>query len=197
MTLPDAAAIERVARRVLTAPDAVIEGHTVSPLDYDAYRPGRTLTRIKGRATVGGHEVMWSVIRKWTDALAATPAAPLEGARREALAYRSGVAHASDGVRTPNAFAIDIHDGGPVEIWIEDVGVDEGSWTLETYAAAARGLGRFNGTWLLRGVPDHDWLMTAWAERQSEPVDMPAAQAEIAALATTEAVRDALGAGNR
>ncbi len=97
----------------------------------------------------------------------------------------------------PNAFAIDIHDGGPVEIWIEDVGADEERWTLETYAAAARGLGRFNGTWLLRGVPDHDWLMTAWAERQSEPVDMPAAQAEIAALAATAGRQTRVRCGRR
>ena len=113
MTLPDAAAIQRVARRVLAAPDAVIEGHTVSPIDYDAYRPGRAVSRVESRAAIAGRQITWSAIRKRTEARADTPAAPLEGARREALAYRSGVAHASDGVRMPNAFAIDIHDGGP------------------------------------------------------------------------------------
>jgi hypothetical protein len=194
------AAVEPIARLVLDEPAAIVEDFTVHSIDYDAYLPGRTLTRVEGRATVGGRERRWSVIRKWTDAAADTPTAPTEGARREALAYRSSFADAVAGFRMPTAFAIDVtDDDGPVEIWLEDVTDDREKWSLDTFAAAARALGRFNGTWHLRGIADHGWLVADWAQRQSEPVDMPSARAEISALAATSAVRDAIGrdAGSR
>lgn len=186
--------LTRIARLALDAPEAMLLDHRIVPLDYDAYLPGRTVSRVAGWAAVGGIERSWSAVLKWTDSSATTPAAPVDRGRREALAYRSGMFGEAGGLRVPRAYEIELGDDGHVRLWLEDVrDSDPDPWPLEMYAAAGHALGRFNGTYLVQPLPDHEWLVPDWAERQSEPVDLPTALADIAARGATERARRALG----
>jgi len=190
----DDALLTGIARRALGAPEATLLHHEIVPLDYDAYLPGRTVARVTGHAEVEGRRVPWSAVLKWTDSPLTTPTAPIEGGRREARAYRSGILDLERGLRVPRAYEIDLADDGHVALWLEDVrarGPDR--WPLDMYAKAAHALGRFNGAYLVRPLPDHPWLVSDWAERQSEPVDLAAGLAEIATWASDDRARQALG----
>src|SRR4051794_14244770 len=118
---PRSADIQRMAGLVMDPPAVVIEDFTVRSIEYDAYLPGRTVTRIEGRARDARRERPWSVIRKWTAAAADAPNAPWEGARREALAYRSRIGDVVRGFAMPIAYEVIVSQPGPVEIWLEDV----------------------------------------------------------------------------
>lgn len=136
----------------------------------------------------------WSAVLKWTDSPATTPTAPIERARREALAYRSGFLDLTDGLRVPRAYEIVLAEDGLVALWLEDIrATGPEQWPLEMYATAAHTLGRFNGTFLVRPLPNHPWLVTDWAARQSEPLDMAVALAEIARHASDDRARRGLG----
>ncbi len=190
----DDALLARIAQRALDAPEASLLDHAVLPLDYDAYLPGRTVTRVTGHAAVRGRRKPWSAVLKWTDSPTTTPTAPIERARREALAYRSGLLDATGGLRVPRAYEIDLAEDGHVALWLEHIpATDDQQWPLEMYATAAYALGRFNGTFLVRPLPDHPWLVTDWAARQSEPLDMAVALADIAPRASDHGARRALG----
>jgi len=186
--------LTRIARRALGTPEATLLDHEIVPLEYDAYLPGRTVTRIAGQALVEGRRSPWSAVLKWTDSPVRTPTAPIEGGRREALAYRSGVLDLEGDLRVPRAYEIVLDDDGQVALWLEDIratGPDR--WPLDMYAKAAHALGRFNGGYLVRPLPHHPWLVSDWAERQSEPTDIAAGLAEIATCASADRVRRALG----
>ncbi|MDQ3553820.1 MAG: aminoglycoside phosphotransferase family protein [Chloroflexota bacterium] len=190
----DEALLTRIAQRALDAPEATLLDYGVLPLDYDAYLPGRVVARVTGHAAVGGRRKPWSAILKWTDSPATTPTAPIERARREALAYRSGLLDATGGLGVPRAYEIDLAEDGHVALWLEHIpATDDQQWPLEMYATAAYALGRFNGTFLVQPLPDHSWLVTDWAARQSEPLDMAVALAEIARRASDDRARRALG----
>ena len=190
----DHALLTRIAQQALDAPEATLLDHAVLPLDYDAYLPGRTASRVTGHAAVGGRTVPWSAVLKWTDSPAKTPRAPIERARREALAYSSGLLDLAGGLRVPQAYEIDLVEDGHVSLWLEDIhATDDQQWLLEMYATAAYALGGFNGTFLVRPLPDRPWLVTDWAARQSEPVDMAVALADIARHASDDRARRALG----
>ncbi|MDQ3938602.1 MAG: hypothetical protein M3253_07975, partial [Chloroflexota bacterium] len=190
----DDAQLTRIAQRALDAEGATLLDYEVLPLGYDAYLPGRTVARVDGHAAVGGRRAPWSAILKWTDSPATTPAAPIERARREALAYRSGLLGLAGELAVPRAYEIELAEEGHVSLWLEHVGAtDLGQWPLEMYATAAHGLGRFNGAFLVRPLPDHAWLVTDWATRQSEPLDMAVALADIAARASDQRARHSLG----
>jgi hypothetical protein len=136
---------------------------------------------VSGHARTRGAVTPWSVVWKWTDSPTTTPTAPIERARREALAYRSGLLRRASGLTVPDAYAVDLAEDGHVELWLEDVHADDaGPWPLERFVVAARALGRFNGAFLDGPLPDDPWLVRDWAERQSEPLDVRAAHAELA-----------------
>ena len=190
----DEAQLTRVARRALDSGQATLLDHEVSPLPYDAYLPGRTVARVHGHAVVAGQRASWSAILKWTDAQATTPRAPVERARREALAYQSGLLDLDGELRAPRAYEIDLADDGRVALWLEDIGQEDVEpWALDTYATAAHALGHFNGTFLVRQPPLEAWLVPDWAVRQSEPLDMAVALADIAEHASDLRARRALG----
>jgi hypothetical protein len=65
---------------------------------------------------------------------------------REALAYESGFfGDERAGVRSARCYLIDRDDDG-IDLYLEDVAGEPGTaWTLETYAAAAQRLGRYQG----------------------------------------------------
>lgn len=190
----DDALLTRIAQRALSAPEATLLDHQVLPLDYDAYLPGRTVTLVTGHAAIGKRRAPWSSVLKWTDSPATTPTAPIERARREALAYRSGLFDLAGGLRVPRAYEIDLAEDGHVALWLEHIpATDDQQWPLEMYATAAYALGRFSGTFLVRPLPDQPWLVTDWAARQSEPLDMAVALADIARRASEHRVRRALG----
>jgi len=58
---------------------------------------------------------------EWTDSPTKTPTAPIEGGRREALAYHSGVLDLEGDLRVPRAYEIVLDDDGHVALWLEDV----------------------------------------------------------------------------
>ncbi|MDQ3553012.1 MAG: hypothetical protein M3395_01175, partial [Chloroflexota bacterium] len=125
----DEALLTRIAQRALDAPQATLLDHGVLPLDYDAYRPGRTVARVSGHAAVGGRRKPWSAVLKWTDSPATTPAAPIERARREALAYRSGLLDATGGLGVPRAYEFDLAEDGHVALWLEHIpATDDQQW---------------------------------------------------------------------
>ena len=189
------ATVERVVRTALDEPQARLLDFRRVDIEYDAYLPGRRVSRFVGTAAVGGVVRPFSVVRKWTDSLAATPAAPWERGRREALAYRSGLLTAPSALRAPRPMLIEVHDSGPVDLWLEDVPDPEpGRWSMSAFEAAARALGSFNAGWLDRALPPFDWLVVDWARRQSEPLDVPAAHARISADAASPRARALLGA---
>jgi hypothetical protein len=145
--------LTRIAQQALDAPEATLLDHAVLPLDYDAYLPGRTASRVTGHAAVRGRRVPWSAVLKWTDSPAKTPKAPIERARREALAYSSGLLDLAGGLRVPQAYEIDLVEDGHVSLWLEDIhATDDQQWLLEMYATAAYALGSFNGR-LVRRSP--------------------------------------------
>ncbi len=190
----DDAQLTRVARRALDAPGASLLDYALVPLEYDAYLPGRIVARVDGHVAVGGRTKRWSAVLKWTDSPATIPSAPIERARREALAYGSGVLEPSGSLAVPRAYDIDLAADGHVALWLEHVrAVDSAPWPLEMYANAAYALGRFNGGFAVRRLPEHDWLVPDWAARQSEPVPLASALADIAERASDARVRRALG----
>ena len=105
-----------------------------------------------------------------------------------------GSPNLTGGLRVPGTYEIDQAQDGHVAVWLEDIrttGLEQ--WPLEMYETAAYALGRFNGAFVVRPLPDHPWLVTDWAARQSEPVDMAVALADIARHASDDRARRALG----
>jgi len=189
--------VDEIVRRVLQAPDAELIDHRLVPLDHDSYLPGRSVVRFRGQALVSGARRSWSVVRKWT-AGAQTPRAPVDRARREAFAYRSGLLDDIGDLHVPRAWDINLADDGSTTLWLEDVR-DSEPWTMATYRRAAHALGTFNGAFLTKPAPERRWLVGDWAHRQSEPVDLQAVLRGIEVDAATDAARRALGddAGER
>jgi hypothetical protein len=193
--LPAPGSVERICRLALEDPALTLLDERVEPVAYDAYLPGRTVTRVVAHARSRGRDVEWSAIRKWTDAPSRTPTAPSERAHREALAYRSGWLDRVGDLRMPEAFDVELDADGEVTLWLEDVRDREpGPWPLESFGVAARALGHFNGVSSRRAIPTDDWLVGDWAARQSEPVDLPVVLAELGRQAARPVAREALGA---
>ena len=186
--------VTRVARRALDAPHATLIDFAVEPFAYDAYLPGRVVAAVTGQADVAGRPAPWGAVLKWTDSPAIEPRAPVERARREALAYRSDLLRASDALLVPEAYEIELSGDGHVALWLEWIGeASTGPWPLETFAVAAHALGRFNAAFAHRRLAAYPWLVQDWAARQSEPLDEAAALAQIARRAADRRVRSALG----
>ncbi len=83
-------------------------------------------------------------------------------------------------------------EGEAIVLFLEDLGPAGDPWTLTDFAAAADAIGRFNASFVGRGLPDAEWLLTNWSDRQSEPVDLDAELALIHAATARSTVTDAL-----
>ena len=183
----------RAARAVVREPAAIVDRIRTTPLEYDAYLPGRFLSRVAGTATVDTVIKPWSAVVKWTDPPSVTQNSPYERAWREASAYQSGMLNSVAGLRAPRAYDVSAPPHGPIVLWLEDVGAVTGPWSLSEFGRAARAIGHFNGALVGRDLGSHDWLVRDWADRQSEPVDFEAELALIRMATAQSQVRDALG----
>jgi hypothetical protein len=193
----DDGTISRIARRAVGDENARLLDWRSEAVAYDAWLPGRTLTRVRGTARSStGHRVVWSAILKTTDPPSITPGAAVEGGRREALAYRSGLLDdIPGGLKAARAFEVDLTEGGGVRLWLEDVVDDfDERWPLEQYRQVARHLGRFNAASLAGGgLQAPPWLKGGWAEYHSAPATIPEALLEVESLSRDERVDRAFG----
>ena len=85
--------------------------------------------------------------------------------RREADAYGSGLlAGLPAGLRAPECHLVAERPDGSVALWLEDLpGTPAPAWPLERYEAAARHLGRMQGSYLAgRPLPTDPWLSRGW-----------------------------------
>jgi len=108
--------------------------------------------------------------------------------RREALAYRTGLAagaYAPAGVRAPRLLDALERPDGSVALWLEDArGAPGTAWTVEELAGFARRLGVAQARWIGR-PPGHPWLSRRWLRAYvgSRPVAEPVAWDHPAAVA--------------
>jgi hypothetical protein len=159
----DRAVLAQVLRRVLEDPHA-------EPLDSAVERlrsgdgQGLGVYRVLGHARSRGEHVPWSAILKIIPGAREGPPDAWGHADREVHAYRSGVLRElPGGLAAPRCRAVTRHDAGARGLWLEDLGRQEVRWSLETYARAARCLGRFNGAYLAGArMPQHPWLSRDW-----------------------------------
>jgi hypothetical protein len=159
----DRAALTRVLRRVLEDPHAEPLDSAVERLRSGAGQ-GLGVYRVLGHARSRGGHAPWSAILKIVPAAREGPPDGWSHADREVLAYRSGILRElPGGLAAPKYLALTGHHVGARYLWLEDLGRQEVRWTLETYARAARCLGRFNGAYLA-DVPirEHPWLSRDW-----------------------------------
>lgn len=80
--------------------------------------------------------------------------------KRESLIYRSGWLETIPGLAAPRCFGTVALPGNIIWLWLEDVrDTQEGVWSLDRYALAARHLGQFNGIYLSeRPLPSFPWF---------------------------------------
>jgi hypothetical protein len=148
----------------------VLEDPHAEPLDSAVERlrsgagQGLGVYRVLGHARSRGEHVPWSAILKIVPAARGGRSDGWSHADREVLAYRSGILRElPGGLAAPRCLALTSHDAGARRLWLEDLGHQEVRWTLDTYAHAARCLGRFNGAYLAGvPIPEHPWLSRDW-----------------------------------
>jgi hypothetical protein len=153
----DVELLSSVVRQVVGASSATLLDWTAEPIAYTRYLPGRRLERIRGHALRNGHEVDWSVVLK------------VGGARREVLAYQSGLfAELPHALTTPTVFL-----ANEDVLCLEDV-VDDFShhWSLAEYERTAHALGIFNAAYFDQ-APSFAWLSNNWSDKHNEPAQIP------------------------
>lgn len=169
------------------------------PLPYRQFLPDRRLLRLGGEAFAGPVAAPWSAVLKLiaSETGAATEAGEAS-ARREVLAYRSGLLADMPGpLRAPRLLRLDEAAGGATRLWLEDV-VDrfKGPWPLAHYAVAARHLGHCNGIYaVVRPMPAAPWLDARWTEGHGDPSAAEICLDEIAVLSAHPSVARLLPRG--
>jgi len=189
--------LEAAVSAMLETDHAEIVEAVRTPLDYDPYQAGRSITRIAGSATTGGGRRAWSMIEKVTGNPDSAPPFIREGGRRELLAYRSGLLDCLPaGFAAPRDFGLHEDPDGRVVLFLEEV-VDEraGSWERQDWIRAATHLGRFSARWLAEPVASAPWMLQRWSERHGQPAAMAAASSAIAEQAALPQVISRFGPG--
>jgi hypothetical protein len=125
---------------------------------------GLGVYRVSGSARVGDQAESWSAIAKVLPDNARQPPEHWCYSAREVLAYRSGlIADLPAGLDSPKYLADETDSAGRTCLWLEDLGSQDESWSLERFACAARCLGRFNGAYLTGvAMPQVPWLSRHW-----------------------------------
>jgi hypothetical protein len=198
--LGDESAICALVSQALQRPVERVLARELAPIEYDAFLSGRTLARLAGTALVAGESAPWSIILKRTSPVSVPPGSVAEelrfGAKREALAYESGLLEdLGGGLCAPRLLGAEHDDTGRITLWLEDVRDDLGpAWPMDRFRTAGRHLGQFNGAYLVsRTVPAFDWLERRWAERHSQPLIVGEALALIESLVTNSRVQRLYG----
>lgn len=89
--------------------------------------------------------------------------------RREALVYRDELAdaYAGSGLVAPRLLALHERTDGSISLWLEDLGWDDGEWTVDDVVTTARMLGVAQGRLAVEGRPDQAWLSRRYLRRYS------------------------------
>ena len=171
---------------------AVIHHFSVRAFEYDAYLPDG-LTRIEGRGqwTVRNGDGPSSGNGPMRRPRRRRPLSRAHAAKPSPTAHASRTSSGASPCRSPtrsrSAKAARWSCGWRTWSTTRRGGRSPRSRSPREHSAASTGRGRSAPS------PHDDWLVTDWAHRQSEPVDIPAARAEVTALAETPAVRSAIG----
>jgi hypothetical protein len=153
---------------------------------YDPYVSGRVVERVVATAEMPSTEpIEWTAIVKRTTGVA------VRAARRELMAYRTGLAASAraDGLRAPALLAWDDRDGS-VELWLEAV-TDRhaGTWPVEAFTRSASHIATWDAAVGENHSPDDfDWE-DAWAERHGQPERVTAVVDELDELRRMEPAR--------
>ncbi|HSL63755.1 MAG TPA: hypothetical protein VK874_03775 [Gaiellaceae bacterium] len=167
--------LEGPVRSVLDDPAARVTAWRHEAVAYDFLNPASGgVYRFAGTAETHEGARGWSLILKVTrspdeelgpavDALGRAHRAALRW-DRELLAYESGFLPALDGQLVAAACHGGSRGGDDTGwLWLEDLGGGAtGEWPLRRWELVARALGAFNGGFLVRGVPEHEWLGRGW-----------------------------------
>ena len=141
---------------------------------------------VTGTATVEGVSQSWRLVLKgWACTGVASEPTAWNWPYRELEAYTCGLLDdLPDSFVVPACYGSIQPSNGSQWLWLERV-VDDasGSWPLERFVAAARRLGRLNGSYLSgRALPDHPWLsrdwLRQWVEAAAPAVDLLARSAD-------------------
>ncbi|MET0933866.1 MAG: phosphotransferase [Mycetocola sp.] len=140
------------------------------PLEYDAFLAHRTVSRLRGQATVDGEDVPWSLIEKCTEGPGLASPYLLDNGRREFEAYASGtLERLAPGLRAPRVYGTLLEPDGGITLWLEEIHHD-GPRPLDARAilTAAHDLGGLGGRWVDR-EPGEPWYFTGWIDRHGQP----------------------------
>ncbi|PYE48370.1 phosphotransferase [Deinococcus yavapaiensis] len=142
---------------------------TADVLSHQGVTSHDTLFLLQGHALTEGTLQPWSLVLKTFEKLDAQQQShDLWALTREYEAYHSNLLSNLPGpVRVPRAYAL-TERGDQRWLWLEYVRETTPTWTLETYAHAARQLGAFNGAYLTgTPLPDAPWLLRNLVEQWS------------------------------
>lgn len=140
------------------------------PLDYDAFLAHRSVSRVRGIATVGGQRLPWLLIEKITEGPALASPYLRDNAEREHAPYTSGLLDSlAPGIRAPRLLGSHVDGTGRITLWLEEIGPGTPRpLDADTLLAAAHDLGEMAGQWIGR-VPREPWIFTGWIDRHSQP----------------------------
>jgi hypothetical protein len=176
-----------IVEQLLNRRGVTLAGYRGERVPYTTFLSGRAVWSFSGTAVAQGEHIPWKLILKIIE----PPESTLAGATdsralaREFDAYQSGLLDDLHGsLRAPRVVHLGAGPGGSFWLWLEHVvDVYERHWPLAAYGVAARHLGQFNGAYLTnRSLPNFAWLMSNWADWNSEPARAHAALAELERL---------------
>ena len=130
------------------------------------------LYRFEGDGQAQGEQRSWSVVLKIIQSPANVGQAELGGGedqahwnywKREPMLYQSGLLDSLPArMVAPRCYGVVEQPGNIIWLWLEDiVDVEEGKWSLERYALAARHFGQMNGHFAMQSV----WMRSPWLSR--------------------------------
>ncbi len=172
VTIPvDSLYLEKVVQRAFDDPALQLRNWTAESLQ-GGLELGSAVYRLQGMAESASASQPWSLILKAirTDPQSDDPRG-YRYWRREPEAYQSGSLYRMPApVTAPRCYDVCQAADGSIWLWLEDVREDgPAEWSLERYAAVARGLGRFNGAFLAKRFTfSETWAAQDWLRKYVE-----------------------------